>query len=89
MNTNARGGTSNPWYREPWPWIIIGLLGSVVIASLITAWIAVANPAIMAVDDAEYQEIRSGLRAQDPLRSAVEDDEEAPVEAADTPLGDG
>ena len=66
-----------PWYREPWPWIIIGLLGSVVIASLITVWIAATNPDGLVVDDAEYQEIRRGLRAQD--SSETPDDEEPPA----------
>ena len=51
-------------YREPWPWIILGLLGSVIIASLITLWIAISNPDAMVVDDAQYREIKSGLRAQ-------------------------
>ncbi len=29
-----------PWYKEFWPWFIIGLLGSVVLASLVTVVIA-------------------------------------------------
>ncbi|MBW4047771.1 MAG: FixH family protein [Proteobacteria bacterium] len=31
---------SKPWWKEPWPWILIGLPGSVVVASLITVSIA-------------------------------------------------
>lgn len=54
-----------PWYREPWPWIIIGLLGSVMVASGVTLWIAIANPDALVVDEAEYQQLRSELRAQD------------------------
>jgi hypothetical protein len=53
-----------PCYREPWPWIIIGLLGTVIVASFITLWIAASNPDGLVVDEAEYQEIRRGLRAQ-------------------------
>lgn len=30
-----------PWYKQFWPWFIICMLGSVVIASLITVYIAV------------------------------------------------
>ena len=65
-----------PWYREPWPWIIIGLLGSVVVASLITFWIAASNPDGLVVDDAEYQEIRRGLRAQESPESDAESDDD-------------
>ena len=37
---------SNPvqkeiWWKQPWPWIILGMLGSVVIASMVTIFIAV------------------------------------------------
>ena len=65
-----------PWYREPWPWIIIGLLGTVIVASFVTLWIAASNPDGLVVDDAEYQEIRRGLRAQ-------ESSEETPGESED------
>ncbi len=65
-----------PWYREPWPWIIIGLLGTVIVASFVTLWIAASNPDGLVVDDAEYQEIRRGLRAQ-------ESSEESPGEPED------
>ncbi|MEE4173374.1 MAG: FixH family protein [Xanthomonadales bacterium] len=66
-----------PWYREPWPWIIIGLLGTVVVASLITFWIAASNPDGLVVDDAEYQEIRRGLRAQEADGSDAEADDDS------------
>lgn len=59
-----------PWFREPWPWIIIGLLGTVILASLATLWIAIANPDAMVVDESEYNEIRSELRAQEPPTDA-------------------
>jgi hypothetical protein len=65
MATKDLDTTGRPWFREPWPWIIIGLLGSVILASLVTLWIAATNPDGMVVGDAEYQEIRRGLRAQD------------------------
>lgn len=56
---------ARPWHREPWPWFIIGLLGSAVIASLITLWIAVTHPDQRVIDDSEYDRVRSELRAQD------------------------
>jgi hypothetical protein len=53
-----------PWHREPWPWFIIGLLGAAVLASLITLFIAIASPDLPVVDDAEYDRIKSEMRAQ-------------------------
>ena len=37
---SSQAVASNPWWKEPWPWILIGLPGSVVVASLITVSIA-------------------------------------------------
>lgn len=31
-----------PWYRQFWPWFVISLPATAVIASLVTVWIAVA-----------------------------------------------
>ena len=39
MNTLS-APTSKPWYREPWPWFLISLPATAVIAGLATAWIA-------------------------------------------------
>lgn len=55
------------WYREPWPWIIIGLLGSVIVASLITLWIAVTHPDPLVVDEAEFRQIHGEMHAQEAL----------------------
>jgi hypothetical protein len=55
---------SRPWHREPWPWFIIGLLSAAVIASLVTLYIAVANPDYPVIDETEYDRIKSELRAQ-------------------------
>lgn len=51
-----------PWFKELWPWMLISLTGSAVIASLITLGIAINNPVDLVVSDAEYQEIRDDLR---------------------------
>jgi hypothetical protein len=31
---------SRPWYREPWPWFLMSLPATAVVAGLTTAWIA-------------------------------------------------
>jgi len=51
-----------PWYRHFWPWFLIGLVGSVVLASLVTLGIALSEPDPLVVSDAEYRELRAGFR---------------------------
>lgn len=40
-----------PWYRQFWPWVLIGLPGSVVIASFVTLGIALKHPDSDVKDD--------------------------------------
>lgn len=42
---------SKPWYREPWPWFLISLPATAVIAGLITVWIAVSSADGLVVGD--------------------------------------
>lgn len=48
MNTALH---SKPWYREPWPWFLISLPATAVIAGLITVWIAVTSADGLVVGD--------------------------------------
>lgn len=90
MSESTLEQSARPWYREPWPWIIIGLLGTVIVASMITLWIAASNPDGLVVDDAKYQEIRRGLRAQDnPAGATTEAEEATTADASDDQGGGG
>lgn len=42
---------SRPWYRHPWPWFLIALPASAVIAGSITAWLAVSTSDGLVVGD--------------------------------------
>ncbi len=42
MNT-LTAPTRKPWYREPWPWFLISLPATAVVAGLTTVWIAVTH----------------------------------------------
>jgi hypothetical protein len=42
---------SKPWYREPWPWFLISLPATAVIAGLTTVWIASTNADGLVVGD--------------------------------------
>lgn len=47
------GSTENvvPWYREPWPWLLMSGPAIVVVAGLVTAWLAVVHEDALVVDD--------------------------------------
>ena len=53
-----------PWYREPWPWVIISIPGAAVIMGFITLYLALTNPAYLVVEDQTFRELKSELRAQ-------------------------
>ncbi len=42
---------SKPWYREPWPWLLMAGPALVVVASAITLWMAVSSDDGLVVDD--------------------------------------
>jgi hypothetical protein len=41
----------NPWYREPWPWILMSGPAIVIVAGLATTWIAYATSDGLVADD--------------------------------------
>jgi uncharacterized protein len=44
-------GDKLPWYRHRWPWILMAGPGLVVVAGIITAWIAVTTSDGLVADD--------------------------------------
>jgi hypothetical protein len=42
---------AQPWYREPWPWLLMAGPAAVVVAGVMTAWIAVATNDGVVADD--------------------------------------
>ena len=40
-----------PWYREPWPWIVIAGPAAVAVAGAVTIWLAVTGADALVVDD--------------------------------------
>ena len=51
MKTTLHGGDIEPWYRQFWPWFLILLPASVVVASLVTLYIANRGADDLVVDD--------------------------------------
>jgi hypothetical protein len=50
MNTLSHPA-SKPWYREPWPWFLISLPATAVIAGVTTVWIAATSADGLVVGD--------------------------------------
>jgi len=51
MTDNIIKTIVTPWYKQFWPWFLISLPASVVIASIITIILAVSKPYAVVVDD--------------------------------------
>lgn len=66
--TDSEPGQNLPWFRQFWPWFIIALPTSAVIASFVSLWLAVSNPDYLVVTDDEYQQLKSELKAQTPVK---------------------
>lgn len=82
QNAQAAAEQADPWYRQFWPWFIIALPASAVIASFITLWLAISNPVELVVTEEDYQQLRSELKAQ----TVAEDKEKADAGESDPDL---
>lgn len=74
QNTKLAPGEGVPWYKQFWPWFIIALPASVVVASFFTLWLAISNPDPLVVDDDEYRRLNSELKAQVPAQEKQEEE---------------
>lgn len=43
--------TKQPWYREPWPWLLLSGPAIVIVAGLYTAWLAVTSSDGLVTED--------------------------------------
>lgn len=58
-----------PWYREPWPWVLIAIPALTVVACGITLWLAITRPDHLVVETGQYDNITSEMRAQQQAES--------------------
>lgn len=68
-----------PWYRQFWPWFIIALPASAVVASFITLWLAISNPDPLVIEHDDYQQLNSELKAQAPAQTSEKEDSDGTV----------
>jgi len=62
---NAQNNPVTPWYRQFWPWFIIALPATAVVASFVTLWLAISRPDYIVIDEDDYQRLKSGLKGQE------------------------
>lgn len=48
---NFAPGIPTPWYREPWPWLLMALPAAAVVAGFFTLWLAVTTNDGLVADD--------------------------------------
>lgn len=78
QDLTAPQGDIQPWYKQFWPWFIIALPASVVVASFFTLWLAVSNPDHLVVDEDKYRQIKGELKAQSPAPGSEDEDSGQP-----------
>lgn len=66
MNSDGR-----PWYKEPWPWILMAGPGLVIVAGVITTWIAVVTSDGLVSDDYYKEGLAVNQRMQRDHQASV------------------
>ena len=66
---------SRPWYREPWPWVVIAIPLLTIIASAFTFYLAISHPDHLVIDATEYQKVKSQLQAEPTFGAETATDE--------------
>jgi hypothetical protein len=56
MNKTA----TKPWYREPWPWLLMAGPAIVIVAGIVTAWLAVTSSDGLVTEDYYKQGLAAG-----------------------------
>ncbi|MEJ8568316.1 FixH family protein [Elongatibacter sediminis] len=83
---SSPSGAPRPWYREPWPWVLIAIPAITVVACGVTLWLALSRPETVVLDLNRYEEVKAALKAQ-PAASGVPADRPGSGPGADD--GDG
>ncbi len=65
---------TSPWYKQFWPWFVFSIPAIAVVAGISLLVIALKNPVYLVVDEDEYQQIKSELRANPAAKDEPETD---------------
>lgn len=64
MTTALNNQAKKPWFKEPWPWILMAGPGIVIVAGVITVWLAVVSNDGLVADDYYKQGLAVNQRLQ-------------------------
>ena len=71
MNRQLPGGDTRPWFRQFWPWFLIALPASVVVAGFTTLYIANRHADDLVVDDYYKDGLAINRRLEKKQRAAT------------------
>jgi hypothetical protein len=57
-------GDAKPWYKEPWPWLLMSGPAIVIVAGFVTLWLAIASNDGLVADDYYKQGLAVNQRLQ-------------------------
>jgi hypothetical protein len=86
MMRPSESGNTEPWYRQFWPWFLIGIPALAVVGGMITIYVATTRPHTMVVDDyariglATHRKMERDQRAAELGLAAMVSVREAPAE---------
>ena len=50
-HSSATGLPTRPWYREPWPWLLMAVPAAAVVGGAVTLWLALSSADGLVADD--------------------------------------
>lgn len=69
-----------PWYREPWPWVLIAIPAITVVACAITLYLALTHPDTVVVDMQRYEQVRAEMRGASTMAGGAAPPPAAPAQ---------
>lgn len=60
MKPAASSNEQEPWFRNPWVWLIIAIPSLTVVGCLLTIYLAITNPHILVGDDNARPPVSAG-----------------------------
>lgn len=72
MERTTAAPENKPWYKHPWPWILIALPATAVVAGMITLWLAVVSfDGMVKSEDVHRAKVGQGYEVDDSRTQAA------------------